>query len=176
MSTMTFDRPASDISIQKILITALVAGAVSLTVWEIWAKVLAPFYMGGALSPIGLVKSSFGIGKETFGALGAAKSGAVGTAVANGIHLLTGLLAFPLGYILGARPISRAVMPQLPWYVTGAVYGVVLYVFAMYVMAHLFAGFPPFFGFNALSQSSLIGHTLLGIAIAYVVHARDGAA
>ncbi|MEP2944505.1 MAG: hypothetical protein ABJM86_03130 [Hyphomicrobiales bacterium] len=176
MLTATLDRPVSGISIKQILITALIAGAVSLTVWEIWAKVFAPFYMGGSLSPVGLVKSSLGIGKETFGALGAAKSGAVGTAVANGVHLLTGLIAFPLGYILGARPISRAVMPQLPWFVTGAVYGVALYVFAMYIMAHLFAGFPPFFGFNALSQASLIGHTMLGVAIAYVVEARDGAA
>ena len=64
-------------------------------------------------------------------------------------------------------------MPSLPWFVTGAAYGVVLYVFAMYVMAHLFAGFPPFFGFNGLSQSSLIGHTMLGVAIAGVVNARD---
>ena len=176
MSEAIVERSIFGFPIRKTLMTALIAGAVSLTVWEIWAKVFAPFYMGGGLSPIGLVKSSLGIGKETFGPLGAAKSGAVGTAVANGIHILTGLLAFPLGYIIGARPISRAVMPQLPWYVTGAVYGVVLYIFGMYVMAHLFAGLPPFLGFSALSQASLVGHTLLGIAIAYVVNARDGTA
>lgn len=173
MSTVTFDRADGGVSLSTVLTTALLAGVVSLGVWEIWSKVLAPFYMGGALSPVGLVKSSLGIGKETFGALGAAKSGAVGTAVANGVHLATGLLAYPLGYMLGARPISNAVLPNLPWWATGAVYGFALYVFAMYIMAHFFAGFPPFFGFNALSQASLVGHVALGVAIAGVVEKRS---
>lgn len=173
MSTITFDRDHAGFSVQKVLITALIAGAVSLTVWEVWAKVFAPLYMGGALSPVGLVKSSLGIGNDTFAPVFSASAKAVGNAAANGIHLLTGLIFYPLGYMLAARPISKSVMPALPWWVTGAVYGVALYVFAMYIMAHFFAGFPPFFGFNALSQASLIGHTMLGIAIAGVVEARD---
>ncbi|MEM8796265.1 MAG: hypothetical protein AAGE61_11910 [Pseudomonadota bacterium] len=169
MSTLTYEETGSRFSIQTIITATLFAGVVSLGVWELWAKVFAPLYMGGALSPVGLVKSSFGIGKETFAPLFAAKSGAVGNAVANGIHLATGLIAFPLGYLLGARPIASKVAPALPWFVVGFVYGVVLYVFAMFVMAHLFAGFPPFFGFNALSQASLIGHVLVGLAIAWSV-------
>lgn len=173
MSTTTFDNTDSGLSVATLLTTALLAGVVSLGVWEIWAKVFAPFYMGGALSPVGLVKSSLGIGNDTFAAFGAAKSGAVGNAVANGVHILTGLIAYPLGYMLAARPISNAVLPSLPWWAIGAVYGFALYVFAMYIMAHFFAGFPPFFGFNALSQASMIGHIALGIAIAGVVEKRS---
>ncbi|MEP1443137.1 MAG: hypothetical protein ABJK39_09030 [Hyphomicrobiales bacterium] len=174
MSLFTFDHAHNNnISLSTVLTTTLLAGVVSLGVWEIWSKVLAPFYMGGALTPVGLVKSSLGIGKETFGAIGAASANAVGNAVANGIHLVTGLVAFPLGYMVGARPISNAVLPNLPWWATGAAYGVALYIFAMYIMAHLFAGFPPFFGFNALSQASLIGHVALGVSIAGVVEKRS---
>ena len=173
MSTVTFDRTDNHLSVSTIFTTAILAGFVSLGVWEIWAKVLAPLYMGGSLSPVGLVKSSLGIGKDTFAALGAAKPGAVGNAVANGVHLLTGLIAYPLGYMVAARPISNLVLPNLPWWATGAVYGAVLYIFAMYIMAHFFAGFPPFFGFKAMSQASLIGHMALGVAIAGVVETRS---
>ena len=172
MSSLAQQSPLAVQSIPRYFTTILVAGVISLVVWEMWAKVLAPLYMGGPLSPVGLIKSSFGISNDTFSALGAAKSGAVGNSVANAIHLLTGLVAFPLGYMFAARPLSKAVTPSLPWWVVGAIYGAALYVFAMYIMAHLFAGFPPFFGFNALSQASLIGHVALGIAIAGVVEAR----
>lgn len=173
MSTITFDQPRSGFSIQRAALTILLAGALSLVVWEIWSKVLAPFYMGGTLSPVGLVKSSLGIGKESFAPVLSASSNAVGNAVANGLHLFTGFIAYPAAYLFAARPISRSVMPALPWWITGTVFGVALYVFAMYIMAHFFAGFPPFFGFNGLSQASLIGHVAVGITIASVVEARD---
>ena len=173
MSMLTFDRALGGASLSTVLTTAILAGAVSLGVWEIWSKVLAPFYMGGSLSPVGLVKSSLGIGKDTFGAVGAASGRAVGNAVANGMHMFTGLLAYPLAYMLVARRVSNAVLPSLPWWVTGAVFGAALYVFAMYIMAHFFAGFPPFMGFNGLSQASLVGHVALGIAIAGVVEKRS---
>jgi len=173
MSLFTFDRVDSGVSLSSVLTTALIAGFVSLGVWEIWSKVLAPFYMGGTLSPVGLVKSSLGIGKDTFGAVGAASGRAVGNAVANGLHLFTGLLAYPLAYMLVARPVSKTVMPSLPWWATGAVFGAGLYVFAMYIMAHFFAGFPPFMGFNGLGQASFIGHVALGITIAGVVEKRS---
>ena len=168
MSTITLENNSDAGSLQSTVVTVLIAGLVSLLVWEVWAKVLAPLYMGGPLSPVGLVKSSFGIGKETFGALLNAKPNAVGNAVANGIHLLTGLVAYPVGYGLVARPLQQKLVPALPWFVTGLVYGTALYVFAMYIMAHLVAGFPPFFNFNGLSQASLIGHVLVGLSISWV--------
>lgn len=173
MVSVVYSQSRGEISLTHLAMTALLAGVVSLGVWEVWAKVLAPFYMGGSLSPVGLVKSSLGIGNDTFGAFLAAKPNAVGNAVANGLHLFTGLLAYPLGYMLVTRPLARKVMPALPWWAVGAVYGTALYVFAMFIMAHLFAGFPPFFGFNALSQASLIGHVLLGLAIAWAVEYRS---
>lgn len=165
-----------------ILTATLLAGAISLTVWEIWAKVITPFWAGGALSPIGLVKSALGITKDSVDPLLNAKAGAVSNALANGIHLLTGLIAYPLAYILGARPIANLVADFLPrefvgfathWFTIGTVYGVILWVFALYIMAHLFAGFPPFLGFSNLGWASLVGHVLVGLAIAGTVHARD---
>jgi hypothetical protein len=52
---------------------------------------------------------------------------------------------------------------------TGIGFGTGLWVFALYVMAHLFAGLPPFLGFITLTWASLIGHILFGTVVAFVV-------
>ena len=54
-----------------------------------------------------------------------------------------------------------------------AVFG--LWVLALYVMAHLIAGFPAFLRFIPLAWVSLIGHLLFGIVVAIVVRWQEGA-
>ena len=94
--------------------------------------------------------------------------------VAELIHFLVGLIAYPFGYIFIAQPVARTVVPFLPWWVVAMGYGVGLWVFALYIMAHLFAGLPPFLGFIPLAWASLAGHVLFALAGATVVKARLG--
>ena len=54
-------------------------------------------------------------------------------------------------------------------------YGVGLWVFALYIMAHLFAGLPPFLDFITLTWASLVGHLLFGLVVGIVVRWRTGA-
>ena len=56
--------------------------------------------------------------------------------------------------------------------VTATVYGVVLWVFALYVMAHLVAGNKPFLGFTGITWVALWGHVVFAIVAAWVMEAR----
>jgi len=139
------------------LATVLIAGAVATGIWEIWARAITPLLIGGPLQASALVKSSFGISSSF---------------LAETIHILTGLVVYPLGYLLVARPVERMLPVSLPWPLVGAGFGIGLWVFAMYVMAHLVAGFPPFLGFGNLAVASLFGHVLYGLAIAGLLELR----
>ncbi len=142
----------------RLVVTLLLAGLASTVVWEIWARVITPEIIGGKLSPAGLVKSVFGT-SSIF--------------LAEAIHFFTGIVAYPLGYLLVARPAKQMFLPAMPWWLLGLVYGLVLFVFALYVMAHLVAGFPAFLGWGGLAQVSLAGHLLFALVIAAVVQLRE---
>lgn len=131
---------------------ALIAGIAGLAVWEIFARLVAPVWLGFALDPTGLIEAALG------------QSGAV----AQAIHILTGLVFFPFGYVFVVRPFAARFLPMLPWPLLGLGYGIALWVFAMYFMAHLLAGMPPFLGFEPIALASLVGHVGLGLAIAAV--------
>jgi hypothetical protein len=128
-------------------------------VWEIWARLITPLWVGGPLEPAALVQSVFGLSSRT---------------IAEAIHLLVGLIAYPIGYIFIARPIAKAIFPFLPWWIVALGYGIGLWIFALYIMAHLIAGLPPFLGFIPLTWASLIGHMLFALAGGAVVKARLG--
>lgn len=145
----------------RFVVTLVLAGIASTLVWEIWARVITPLIIGGPLSPAGLVKSVFGT-SSTF--------------LAETIHFITGILAYPLGYLLVARPLKVLLLPALPWWLLGLLYGFALFVFALYVMAHLVAGFPAFLGWGGLTQVSLAGHLLFAVVIAAVVQLREASA
>lgn len=140
------------------LVTAILAGAAADTVWEIWARFITPLWVGGPLQPAALVQSVFGLQSWTFAEL---------------IHVIVGVVFYPLGYLYIARPLARAVVPRMPWWLVGAGFGVGLWVFALYVMAHLIAGLPAFLGFIPLAWASLVGHTIFGIVTAAVVRWRE---
>ena len=71
------------------------------------------------------------------------------------------------------RPIYRAVMPDMPWIVPAVLYGVVLWVFALYVMAHLVAGNAPFLGWGNITWVALWGHVLFALVTATVTRIRQ---
>jgi hypothetical protein len=140
------------------LITAVLAGAAADFIWEIWARFITPLWVGGPLQPAALVRSVFGL--ESW-------------AIAELIHGIVGVVFYPLGYLYIARPLARAVVPWMHWLLVGAGFGVGLWVFALYIMAHLIAGLPAFLGFIPLAWASLVGHTIFGIVTAAVVHWRE---
>jgi hypothetical protein len=143
---------------QATLVTSLLAGIAADLVWEVWARGITPFLVGGPLEPAALVQSVFGFESRL---------------IAEIIHLVVGFLFYPLGYLFIARPLQRAILPGLPWWLTALGFGLGLYVFALYVMAHLIAGLPAFLGFIPLAWASLAGHLLFGLATGYVVRLRE---
>ena len=74
------------------LATAVLAGAAADTVWEIWARFITPLWVGGPLQPAALVRSVFGLESWT---------------VAELIHIVVGVVFYPLGYLYIARPLAR---------------------------------------------------------------------
>lgn len=139
------------------LTAAILAGAAADATWEFWARAITPILVGGPLQPAALVQSVFGLQSW---------------AIAELIHLIVGVVFYPLGYLFIARPLARVVVPGLPWWVVGLGFGVGLWVFALFVMAHLIAGLPPFLGFIPLTWASLGGHLLFGVICAAVIRWR----
>ena len=140
-----------------VLVTALIAGAAADIVWEVWARAVTPLIVGGPLEPAALVQSVFGLESR---------------ALAELIHAIVGVVFYPLGYLFIARPLQRIIFPSMPWWLTAAGFGVGLWVFALYVMAHLIAGLPAFLGFIPLAWCSLAGHTLFGVIVGLVFKLR----
>jgi len=145
----------------SVFATAILAGAAADAAWEFWARVITPLWVGGPLQPAALVQSVFGFNNLFLAEL---------------IHGVVGVVFYPLGYLFFARPVARLVTPFLPWWIVGIGFGVGLWVFALYVMAHLLAGLPPFLGFITLTWASLIGHMIFGLVTAAVVRWRERSA
>ena len=144
----------------RTLATLLIAGLAADITWEVWARLITPLFVGGPLEPAALVQSVFGLESRLAGEI---------------IHLVVGLVFYPIGYLFIARPLQRLIIPGLPWLVTALGFGAGLFIFALYVMAHLIAGFPPFLGWVPLAWCSLFGHLLFGLIVGIVVHLREGA-
>lgn len=143
-------------------VTSLMAGIAADVTWEFWARVITPMIpgVGGPLQPAALVQSVFGL-QSLF--------------LAEVIHLVVGFVFYPIGYLFIARPLQRAILPGLPWWLTAIGFGIGLWIFALYVMAHLIAGLPAFLDFIPLAWASFAGHILFGLVVALVVRAREGA-
>lgn len=136
----------------------LIAGVAADVAWEIWARIIAVYWIGGPLEPEALVRAVFG----------------VEAAPALGIHALTGVVGYPAAYVLVARPLWRRLLPALPWWLVAILYGAGLWVFALYAMAHLAAGMAPFLGFAPIAWASLVGHLIYALVLAGLVEQRLG--
>lgn len=141
-----------------LLMTILIAGLAADLTWEVWARGITPLLVGGALEPAALVQSVFGFQSRLAGEI---------------IHAVVGIVFYPIGYLFIARPLQRMIVPGLPLFLTGLGFGTGLWIFALYVMAHLIAGLPAFLGFIPLTWASLVGHWLFGLIVAYVVWWRE---
>jgi hypothetical protein len=136
--------------------TIIISGLAADIAWETWARLITPILVGGPLEPAALVQSVFGFDNRL---------------AAEAIHAIVGIVFYPIGYLFIARPLQRLIFPKLPLLLTGIGFGIGLWVFALYVMAHLFGGQPPFLGFIPLTWASLFGHMIFGTVVAFIVRA-----
>jgi hypothetical protein len=148
-------RDRDDATAMRLAVPVLAGGVAGLAIWEAFARLVAPAWIGFPLDPTGLIEMALGFG---------------GTA-AQALHFATGLVFFPLGYALAVRPLAA----RIGWPLAGIAYGVALWVFAMYGMASLLGGAPPFLGFEPIAWASLVGHVGLGLGIAGGVALLRGA-
>ena len=136
----------------------LTAGAFATLAFDLFGQGLAPLAGYAKLAPVGLAQSTL---KTVFGA--------VPKGAADALHILTGLVAYSFGWLLVARPLWKRVAPGLHWAVPAAAYGVALWVFALYVMAHLVTGAPAFLGFTGITWVALWGHVLYALVLAPII-------
>lgn len=141
--------------------TLLAAGALATVAFDVFGQALSPLLGYAKLAPVGLAGATLNT------VFGANPAGA-----AYLLHSLTGLIFYVIGYYAIARPVQRAVLPQLRWSVTATLYGVALWVFALYGMAHLVAGMKPFLGFTGITWVALWGHIVYAVVAAAVLETR----
>ena len=149
----------------RTLTTLLVSGAFAILAFDLFGQTISPLLsaiptLGSKLAPVALANQSLGaitgLGTKFIAQYG----------IGHAIHLLTGLLVYPIGYMFIARPIAQKIAPIVPWWGVGIIYGIVLWVFALYVMAHLVAGNPAFLGWSGITWVALWGHIVFGLVIA----------
>jgi len=141
--------------------TLILAGAVATAAFDLFGQVISPMAGFANLAPVPLAIQTWGV--------------LFGEAYRPGGHLLhyvAGLIAYPVGWLFIWRPLAGRFLPRLHWLVSSAAYGVGLWVFALYVMAHLVAGNPPFLGFTGITWVALVGHVVFAVVAAAVMQWR----
>ena len=142
--------------------TMLLAGAMSTVAFDYFGQSLSPMLGFASLAPVPLanqvISVIFGQGHGPSAQL---------------LHYLAGMIAYPIGWMFIFRPLSLKYAPSLPLLVTAVIYGVALWVFALFIMASLIAGNPPFLNFTGITWVALIGHVLFALVTAGVVGWRE---
>jgi hypothetical protein len=141
--------------------TVLTAGAFGTIAFDLFGQAISPLFGYAKLAPVGLAGATL---KSVFGANPAG--------AAHLLHTLTGLIFYVVGYFAIARPVQRAILPNLHWSITATVYGVALWVFALYGVAHLIAGNKPFLGWTGITWVALWGHIVYALVAAWVLEAK----
>jgi len=125
--------------------TVLAAGAFATIAFDAFGQGLAPMFGYAKLAPVGLANQTLNTVFEN-----------VPKGSAHLLHVMTGMVFYTLGYLMVARPIQK----------------VVLWIFALYVMAHLVAGNKPFLGFTGITWVALWGHIVFALVAAWIMEAR----
>lgn len=144
------------------LLTMLIAGALSTTAFDFFGQSLSPWLGFANLAPVPLANQTI----QTF-------TGEPFLPGAHFLHYLAGMVAYPLGWILVVDPLRKAIWPGVPYLLAAVIYGIVLWVFALYIMAHLVNGNPAFLGFTGITWVALVGHILFAVVTAVVVEWRE---
>lgn len=143
--------------------TMILAGATSTVAFDYFGQSLSPMLGFANLAPVPLANNVL---RVVFGAT-----------YAPGAHLMhyaAGMIAYPVGWMFIVEPLARRVAPGLAWWIVAIAYGVALWVFALYFMAHLVAGNPAFLNFTGITWVALVGHVIFALVTASVVRWREG--
>lgn len=140
----------------------LVAGALATIAFDLFGQAISPMFGFAKLAPVGLANATL---KTIFGS--------VPKGSGHAMHVMTGLFIYPLGYLLVARPLQQKIIPALPWFATAAAYGVGLWVFALYVVAHLIAGNAPFLGWTGITWVALWGHVAFALVAVFILENKQ---
>jgi hypothetical protein len=142
--------------------TMILAGAVATVAFDFFGQSLSPGLGFASLAPVPLannvIQTIFGAPYEPGAQL---------------LHYIAGMIAYPFGWMFIAEPLARRLTPGLSWFTIALIYGVGLWIFALFIMAHLIAGQPAFLGFTGITWIALIGHVLFAVVAAAVVRWRD---
>ncbi len=137
------------------------AGAFATLAFDVFGQALSPLAGHARLAPTGLAGATI---KSIFGAT---PKGA-----AHLLHFVTGIVFYAVGYFAIARPLQQRILPGLPWVFTATAYGVALWIFALYGMAHLVAGMKPFLGWTGITWVALWGHIVYALVAAWVMESK----
>ncbi|WP_350334656.1 hypothetical protein [Coralliovum pocilloporae] len=155
---MSITATPSDIGAQKSVLSlerltiVLIAGAFGTIAFEIFGQAISPLLGGSRLAPVPLAASVF-----------KAIAGFGSKPAAYMLHYLAGVLCYPLAFALIGRPLWKSIAPSVPWYVVAVAFGLFQWVFALYVMAHVIAGMPPFLNFAGITWAALYGHVIYAL-------------
>jgi uncharacterized membrane protein YagU involved in acid resistance len=135
---------------------AIIGGAVGTALFTAMMYFVAPMMTGRAMDIAAMLGSMMG-GSWALGMMA---------------HLVSGIVVFPLIYILGVAPR----LPGAPW-LRGIVWGIVLWLFAQLVMLPAMGS--GFFGAKAGGMpsviSALLGHLVYGVVLGAVAGAPEEA-
>ncbi len=159
MATVTDTRSAG-LDVVRSIWTMLVAGALSTIAFDFFGQSLSPMLGFSGLAPVPLATQVVQV-----------LTGETLSWAGHGLHYLAGMIAYPLGWMLIVDPLRKRF--GVNWLVAAVAYGVALWVFALFVMAHLVAGNPPFLGFAQITRVALVGHVLFAVVTAAVVLWRE---
>lgn len=143
----------------NILFIAILSGSVATVAFDLFGQSLSPLLGLPKLAPVGLAK---GVLKAVFGA--------GPTPVAHMLHIFTGVLGYSIGWLLIVRPLGKKLLPSLPEMFLAVAYGVALWVFGLFILAHFVAGMPAFLGFSTITWVALFGHILFAVVLAFVAN------
>ena len=139
----------------------LIGGAIALAAFDAFNRLYLPEAGYPSLAPVETAT-------DALTALFGAEYGQYGRYA----HYAMGILGYPLGYVLLGRPLSRTIWPTVHWWVTGLVFGLVIWAFATFAVSFIVTGEPPSFDFTEATWLSLAAHLVYGFVLAAVM--RDG--
>lgn len=89
------------------------------------------------------------------------------------LHLGLGIFVLPLIYVYLLRPLILRIVPDLPWWLIGALYGGMIWLVALAGVIFDAPRFWEYSAFTSIIWSALLGHIALGITLAAAVHFRE---
>jgi hypothetical protein len=141
-------------------------GAVATLAADFVGQTVSPL-LGGVVPGFGAVFDPRPIGEQALAVVTALDAYRVETlGLGQALHIALGVAVFPALWAFAARPLLARFAPRLRLWGAAAVFGVLLWVAAVWGAAHLVAGNPPFLGWTALAWVALCVHLVYALVLA----------